>query len=153
MLNPNGNCLGVALSHCWQMTGMEIPDLDLESASSVADAIALLSAVREPRLVIRHGAGMVERFTLALNASRFRLQRIDAASVTDSVFLSLRTMRQLYGIPRLDGHWIAARIANGRTVVCDDLWATVAETYPDAHPIDPSKLLEQIGPTLLVGSK
>lgn len=153
MLNPNGNCLGVALCHCWRMANFEVPDVDLERASTVADAIASLSLLREPQLVVRRGAGIFERWTMTMNAKRFQIRCVEADSLSNAICLSLRSMRQLYGIPRLDGHWIASRMRAGTVETFDDLWATVLQEYPNAQPLRPDQILKQAGPTLLVVSR
>ena len=150
VLNPNGSCLGVALLKCWDWIGERPPARDLVDAGSIKEAIELLSALRPPRLIVRQGAGILERMALRVNAWRFGLQPVNEQSITSGAVLCLRSMRQLYGLQRIGFHWVALQIRDGKASLSDDLWNDVVTSFPEARLTDSSLILNQIGPTLLV---
>ena len=150
MLDPNGSCLGVALLQCWEWVGANPPTTDLVSVATVKEAVDMLSLNRRPRVVIRSGASGLERLALRFGAWRLGLSAVDASNIRSGVVLCLRSMSQLYGLPRSEGHWIAAQIDAHGIFIADELEKYVRNQHPESRPSKHADLLAQVGPTLVL---
>lgn len=149
-LSPNGNCLGVALVDALRLVGAH-SNLDaLSSARSVSDAVIVLSDIRRPTLLERTGSSLLERLALKLLAWRLGTNLAPSSSCRPGdVVLCLRSMSQLYGIPRHDGHWVTVSFQLSMSVIVyDQLLSELTPSFSDMAPVDGQTIISQTGPTL-----
>jgi hypothetical protein len=151
-LNPNGNCLGVALIDCCRLSERAIPDANLRHISSIAEAVNALRFTRTPRILLRKNAKLIEKIVKLLAAWRLGLKVVGTpALVDDDVVLCLRSVRQLYGLPRAEAHWVVVKIQSDKeAVLYDQLWDHVVEEHPQAKQASSADVLGQNGPSFVL---
>jgi|ERR1700728_2467379 hypothetical protein len=150
-LSPDGDCLAVAIHDAYSLLGRSLDELPRSGIHSTRDALRTLAKCREPMLVARDGAGYAERLILKAVAWRAGVQLLPFENIADGdVILCLRSMRQLYGLPYRNGHWIVLAITGVAANVHDRLWPMVQDAHRNLTRADGRTILTQIGATLKV---
>jgi hypothetical protein len=149
--NPDGDCLAAAIHDAYSLLGRSVEALPRSGIHSTRDALRTLAKCRAPMLVARDGAGYAEKLMLKGVAWRAGVQLLPFENIADGdVILCLRSMRQLYGLPYRNGHWVVLAIAGVAANVHDRLWPMVQDAHANLSRADGWTIMTQIGATLRV---
>lgn len=150
-LDADGNCLGVALIDLFGVLGLAPPPADYAALRTTSDAVTVLKAVPGLRVAVLPppGVGPAARLSLRTQAWWKGLRLDDDTGLLDGeVALGLRSMRQLYGLPSADGHWVV--MAGTPPVLMDRLAEHVVGTYEGAVAVGAEAALAARGFTIKV---
>lgn len=150
MLNPDGQCLGVALVKTGALLNFQVKESDVAGLSTPSEARRFLQrkARREVMVLLPRGAA---RLLAKLGASLHRFATVDSKDLqSGDVVLAQRSVCQLYGIPRVEAHWVVLHRALPVWCCEDPLRETIEKTGGEFEKPKPEDVLHMTGVTLVV---
>lgn len=147
-LSPERHCLGVSLSLVAKIVGQTYDPMALRLARTPSDAVRILEGRGRPFLVRRPNGSLVDRLAIAIAAKRLRTPWKDYEHVRPPfLMLCQRSMRQLYGLPRLESHWVLITLADGEPTISDPL-AEMLSAVTSINRTPPQVVIGQLGPNI-----